>query len=76
MTTTHGTPAQEPEPLAPRRFRATVAVHLFLLRGGEVLLLRRHNTGYEDGNYSVIAGHLDGAEPATMTLSRPEPRPQ
>ena len=44
------------------RFRLLAAVHLFLLRDDAVLLLRRCNTGYEDGNYSVIAGHLDGDE--------------
>ena len=56
--------------LKPRRFQATVAVHLFLFRGGNVLLLRRHNTGYADGKYSVIAGHLDGDEPATLAMAR------
>jgi 8-oxo-dGTP pyrophosphatase MutT (NUDIX family) len=46
----------------PTRFSLVAAVHLFLVRDGEVLLLRRYGTGYEDGNYSVIAGHLDGEE--------------
>lgn len=44
------------------RFKLVAAVHLFLVRGDEVLLARRCNTGYADGQYSVIAGHLDGSE--------------
>lgn len=55
---------------ANRRFRALCAAHLFLVRGDETLLLRRANTGYEDGKYSVIAGHLDGDEEVVAAIIR------
>lgn len=45
-----------------RRFNFVSAVHLFLMKDNKVLLLRRHNTGYEDGKLSVVAGHLNGGE--------------
>ena len=48
--------------MAIDRFKLLSAVHLFLIRDSQVLLLRRFNTGYEDGKYSVIAGHLNGDE--------------
>jgi ADP-ribose pyrophosphatase YjhB (NUDIX family) len=44
------------------RIKLPVAVHLFLIKDGNILLLRRYNTGYEDGNYSVVAGYIDGNE--------------
>jgi ADP-ribose pyrophosphatase YjhB (NUDIX family) len=48
--------------MANQRFKLIATVHLFLIKDDKVLLLRRYNTGYEDGKYSVVAGHLDGGE--------------
>lgn len=52
------------------RFKMRVTVHLILEHNNEFLLLRRYNTGYEDGNYSVIAGHLNGNETIKEAMIR------
>ena len=52
------------------RFKLVVAVHLMLIENGKILLLRRYNTGYEDGNYSVVAGHIDGNESVVRAMRR------
>lgn len=44
------------------RFKIIPTSHLILVNGNKILLQRRFNTGYEDGKYSVCAGHLDGNE--------------
>jgi 8-oxo-dGTP pyrophosphatase MutT (NUDIX family) len=47
---------------AAHRHVTPVAVHVFLVRERDVLLLLRANTGYEDGSYSVVAGHVERGE--------------
>lgn len=44
------------------RFKIIPAVYLILQKSEEVLLSRRFNTGFEDGNYSLVAGHVDEGE--------------
>lgn len=44
------------------RFKLIAAAYLVLRQGDSVLLSRRYNTGFHDGEYSLPAGHLDGNE--------------
>lgn len=44
------------------RFKIIPAVYLVLEKEKKVLLSRRSNTGHEDGNYSLVSGHLKGDE--------------
>ena len=53
-----------------KRFKFIPAVYLVLRKNNKVLLSRRFNTGYQDGNYSKIAGHVDGDEPLTTAMAR------
>jgi len=46
------------------------ATYLVLQKENKILLLRRFNTGYEDGNYSFIAGHVNKGETFTQAMVR------
>ena len=46
------------------------AAYLVLINKNKVLLLRRFNTGYEDGNYSLPAGHVEEGESVSDTMVR------
>ncbi len=52
------------------RFKLIPAVYLVLRQDNKVLLLRRANTGYQDGKYGLVAGHLDGDELGTVAMVR------
>jgi len=56
--------------MSKKWFTMPAAVHLFLMKDREILLLRRYNTGYEDGNYSVPAGHMEGGEEVKQAAIR------
>ena len=52
------------------RFKLIASVYLLFVKDGKILLLRRANTGYEDGNYGLVAGHLDANESLTHAAIR------
>jgi 8-oxo-dGTP diphosphatase len=53
-----------------KRFKFYGAVYLVLVKDEKVLMLRRFNTGYQDGNYSLVAGHLDDGETMKQGIIR------
>jgi 8-oxo-dGTP pyrophosphatase MutT (NUDIX family) len=56
--------------MSVERFKLPAAVFMILVRDGKVLLLRRGNTGWCDGDYDLPAGHIDGGESLTIAVQR------
>lgn len=52
------------------RWTVIPAVYLVLEKDDKILLIRRYNTGYQDGSYSLPAGHINGGESAVMAMVR------
>ncbi len=52
------------------RHKNIVASYLVLIKDNKVLLSKRQNTGYSDGEYSVVAGHLEPGETFTKAIIR------
>ncbi len=53
-----------------KRHQLTPASYLVLVRGGQILLQLRSNTGYQDGKYSFVAGHVEAGETFTQAMIR------
>lgn len=51
-------------------FMVHVTVQLLLIQDNEILLMKRKNTGYEDGKYGSIGGHLEKDEDFKDSLIR------
>ncbi len=52
------------------RHKNVPSSYLILIRDNHVLLQRRFNTGYEDGNYGLVAGHVEKDESFTHAMIR------
>lgn len=52
------------------RFKIIPAVYLILIKNNKIFLSRRFKTGYMDGFYSLVAGHLEGNEYMASALIR------
>jgi 8-oxo-dGTP pyrophosphatase MutT (NUDIX family) len=53
-----------------QRFKITPASYLVLIKHGKILLSRRYNTGYRDGQYTLVSGHVDEGESFISTMVR------
>ena len=50
--------------------RNRLACYLLLKKGNKTLLLLRQNTGFQDGNYSLISGKVEAGESLLQSVIR------
>jgi 8-oxo-dGTP diphosphatase len=48
--------------IMPEKHTPNTASYLILEKDDQVLLMKRKNTGFKDGKYSLVAGHVDKGE--------------
>ncbi len=48
--------------MSKERLKIIPGIYLVLIKDNKILLLRRYNTGNDDGNYSLVGGHVDDGE--------------
>lgn len=56
--------------MSSHRFHLIAAVFIILEKDNKIFLIRRNRTGWEDGKYCLVGGHLDGNETATQGAIR------
>ena len=56
--------------MTKNRFKIRVAVYLLLEKDSKILLYLRQNSGFADGHYSLISGHLEENETITQAMIR------
>ncbi|MFR8104012.1 MAG: NUDIX domain-containing protein [Clostridia bacterium] len=53
-----------------KRNKIPITVQLILKKDNQILLLRRYQTGYEDGKYCLPGGHVDAGEEIMQAMLR------
>lgn len=52
------------------RFKVVPSVYIILIKNNKILLGRRYNTGFCDGQYGLPSGHLEGNENLKQAMTR------
>ena len=52
------------------RHKIVAAVYAIIIKNGKILLSLRENTGFMDGWYSLVAGHVEADETVDEAMSR------